>query len=331
MKRQQVLLIGEIEHAHESWNALSTLADLVTPKARNRSDFLDECRSGRLDETRVICRTFASVELTGRFDEELVSALPPSVKFVCHSGAGYDQVDVNACTARGIKVSNTPAVVNDATADTNMFLILGALRGLNRPMSTLRDGNWRGRPLPPLGRDPRGKTLGIVGMGGIGKNLKTKAEAFGMRVIYHNRTEDPAADAEYVSFEDLLATSDVISLNLPLNEATRHKISHREFELMKEGVVIVNTARGAIIDEDALVQALDSGLVASVGLDVYEFEPSIHPGLIANPNVMLLPHMGTWTVECQKSMEEEAIRNVRGALENGKMRSLVPEQANGHG
>jgi hypothetical protein len=132
-------------------------------------------------------------------------------------GAGYDQVDVQACTARNIKVSNTPAVVNDATADANMFLILGALRGFYRPMLTLREGQWRGNPLPPVGRDPRGKTLGILGMGGIGKNLKKKAEAFGMRVIYHNRTEDLAADVEYVSFEELLSTSDVISLNLPLN------------------------------------------------------------------------------------------------------------------
>jgi glyoxylate reductase len=134
-----------------------------------------------------------------------------------HIGAGYDQIDVHACTTRAIKVSNTPAVVDDATADANMFLILGALRGFNKPMLALREGSWRGHSLPPLGRDPLGKTLGIVGMGGIGRNLKKKAEAFGMRVIYHNRTEDPTADVEYVSFEELLSTSDVISLNLPLN------------------------------------------------------------------------------------------------------------------
>lgn len=108
-------------------------------------------------------------------------------------------------------------MVNDATADANMFLILGALRGFNKPLLTLREGQWRGNPLPPVGRDPRGKTLGILGMGGIGRNLRTKAEAFGMRVIYHNRTEDFGEDVEYVSFEELLSTSDVISLNLPLN------------------------------------------------------------------------------------------------------------------
>lgn len=190
--------------------------------------------------------------------------------------------------------------MDDATADVTMFLILGALRGFNISMRALRGGQWRGHPPPPLGRDPEGKTLGILGMGGIGKNLRRKAEAFSMRVIYHNReklSDELSGGAEYVSFAELLMTSDVISLNLPLNDKTRHKISTREFEMMKKGVVIVNTARGAIIDEEALVKALDSGHVASVGLDVYENEPSIHPGLLANDYVMLLPHMGTWTIE----------------------------------
>jgi lactate dehydrogenase-like 2-hydroxyacid dehydrogenase len=135
-------------------------------------------------------------------------------------GAGYDQVDVYACSKRGIKVSNTPNVVNNSTADTAMFLILGALRRLNVPMTTLRNGNWRGHRQPPLGHDPEGKTLGILGMGGIGRNLSKKAEAFGMRIIYHNRSrlgKDWAGTAEYVTFEDLLEQSDVVSVNLPLN------------------------------------------------------------------------------------------------------------------
>jgi lactate dehydrogenase-like 2-hydroxyacid dehydrogenase len=135
-------------------------------------------------------------------------------------GAGYDQVDVHACTDRGIKVSNVPTAVDDATADVNMFLILGALRGFNTSMIALREGKWRGNPPPPLGHDPEGKTLGILGMGGIGRNLKKKAEAFGMKVVYHNRnklSEELAGGADYVNFETLLSDSDVISLNLPLN------------------------------------------------------------------------------------------------------------------
>lgn len=251
----------------------------------------------------------------GREKKIIVTPLP---------GAGYDQIDISACTARSIRVSNIPSAVDDATADSGIFLILGALRGFNTSMLALRDGKWRGNPPPPLGHDPEGKTLGILGMGGIGKNMKKKAEAFGMKTIYHNRNrlgEEAAGGAEYVSFDELLARSDVLSLNLPLNVSfrrhpcvameipkrgkdanayqnnTKHTISTKEFDKMKKGIVIVNTARGGVMDEAALVKALDNGQVWSAGLDVYEEEPKIHPGLIANPNVMLLPHMGTWTVE----------------------------------
>ncbi|KAF2731185.1 glyoxylate reductase [Polyplosphaeria fusca] len=327
--KPKVLLLGKIEHAHESWKSLSNLADLVSSQAQGRAEFLEECKAGRWDGVKAIYRTFDSMEITGRFDSELVPLLPGSVEFVCHNGAGYDQVDVNACSDRKIKVSHTPGTVNDCTADVNMFLILGALRGFNPGMLSIREGNWRGHPLPPLGHDPEGKTLGIVGMGGIGRNLKKKCDAFSMKIIYHNRkrlSEELAGGAAYVSFEELLRTSDVISLNLPLNKDTRHKISTREFEMMKKGVVIVNTARGAIIDEAALVKALDSDQVASVGLDVYEDEPKIHPGLMSNPRVILVPHMGTWTAETQCAMEECNISNVRSAVQDGVLLNLVPEQ-----
>lgn len=135
-------------------------------------------------------------------------------------GAGYDQVDVSACSKRNVRVSNTPNAVNNSTADTAMFLILGSLRRLNVPMTTLRAGDWRGHPPPPLGHDPEGKVLGILGLGGIGRNLKRKAEAFDMRIIYHSRNqlnEELAGTAEYVTFDDLLTHSDVISVNIPLN------------------------------------------------------------------------------------------------------------------
>ncbi|OAK98734.1 glyoxylate reductase [Phaeosphaeriaceae sp. SRC1lsM3a] len=328
--RPKVLLLGQIAHANDSWKSLSSLADIVEPNARNRLEFLEECRSGRLDNALVIYRTFESIEVTGRFNEEVLEALPASVKFICHNGAGYDQVDVHACAKRNIRLSNTPSVVNDSTADTAMFLILGALRRLNVPMKTLRDGEWRGQSQPPLGHDPEGKVLGILGMGGIGKNLSKKVSAFGMRVIYHNRRRldrDLAGLAEYVTFEDLLEQSDIVSVNLPLNAETRHMISTHEFGQMKDGVVIVNTARGAIIDEEALVTALESGKVASVGLDVHENEPRVHRQLITNPHVLLLPHMGTWTVETQAAMEERTISNVRSVLETGALRDIVPEHA----
>ncbi|PKY05254.1 glyoxylate reductase [Aspergillus campestris IBT 28561] len=331
MSKPKVLLLGKIIHAHQTWNSLSALADLVTPTATNRADFIQECRSGKLDGVVAAYRTFDSVSVTGLVDEEIVNALPTSLQYLAHCGAGYDQVDVHACSARNppIRVSNVPTAVDDATADVNMFLIIGALRNFNTGMQALRDGKWRGVPAPILGHDPQGKVLGILGMGGIGRNLKRKAEVFGMRVVYHNRrelSEEMAAGAQYVSFEELLKTSDVISLNLPLNKNTRHIISTPQFAQMKDGVVIVNTARGAVIDEAALVAALDSGKVYSAGLDVYEEEPKIHPGLVSNPNVMLVPHMGTWTVETQTAMEEWAMENVRLALETGKLKTPVPEQ-----
>lgn len=330
--KPKVLLLGKIIHAHTTWQSLNDIAELVSPTATNRADFIQECKDGKLDGVVAAYRTFDSVTITGLVDEELVNALPNSLKYLAHCGAGYDQVDVHACSARTppIRVSNVPTAVDDATADVNMFLIIGALRNFNAGMLALREGNWRGQPAPILGHDPEGKVLGILGMGGIGRNLKKKAEAFGMSVIYHNRrqlTEDLAGGAEYVTFDELLAKSDVISLNLPLNKNTRHIIGKPEFDKMKDGVVIVNTARGAVIDEAALVDALDSGKVYSAGLDVFEEEPKIHPGLVRNPNVMLVPHMGTWTVETQTAMEEWAIGNVRLALETGKLKSPVPEQA----
>ena len=220
--KPKVLLLGTIDHASalEAYEALSSLATLITTSATNPKDFLAECRNGALDGVKVIYRTFQSVSLTGRIAGEIVDALSKiGVKAICHNGAGYDQIDVQACTDAGIYVSHVPVAVDNATADTALFLLLGALRAFNSPLLALRNGKWRGGS-PPLGHDPEGKVLGILGMGGIGKNLKKKAEALGMKVIYHNRrklSSEDAGGAEYVSFEELLSGSDVISCNLPLN------------------------------------------------------------------------------------------------------------------
>lgn len=192
------------------------------------------------------------------------------------------------------------------------------MRNFNTTLLALRDSKWRGEPPPSLGHDPQGKTLGILGMGGIGRNMAKKCRAFGMKIQYHNRKRLPSADledgAEYVTMEELLKTSDVISVHVPLNQHTKHLVSSKQFATMKKGVVIVNTARGAVIDEAALVKALDDGTVGSVGLDVYEEEPKVHEGLVKNPYVLLLPHMGTWTKETQTKMEVWNIENVRSFL-----------------
>ncbi|KAI5459809.1 glyoxylate reductase [Mariannaea sp. PMI_226] len=315
--------------AHEAWGSLSSIADVVIPKATNRQDFLTEARSGAFEHVLAIYRTFASVDITGRIDSELLDSLPRSVKFICHNGAGYDQIDIPACTGHSIHVSNTPHAVDDSTADLTIWLLLGALRNLPISMTSLRRGDWRGKPIVRLGHDPQGKVLGILGMGGIGRNVARKARAFGMTIRYHNRSRlSPELEdgAEYVDFETLLKESDILSLNLPLNPQTHHAISTPQFNLMKPGIVIVNTARGAVMDEAALVRALESGQVSSVGLDVYENEPEVHPALLSNENVLLVPHMGTWTIETETKMEEWAINNVRMAVETGKLKSIVPEQ-----
>ncbi|KAL9580629.1 MAG: hypothetical protein Q9212_004378, partial [Teloschistes hypoglaucus] len=333
-KKPKILLLGEIEHAQArtEFDSLSSLADIITPQSSQPADFLSECRSGAFDGAKAVYRTFPSVSITGRIEGEVVEALAAAgVRFIAHNGAGYDQIDVPACTTHKIHVSNTPTAVDAATADTALFLLLGALRNFNSPLLSLRSNTWRGTPHPPpLGHDPQGKVLGIIGMGGIGRNLAGKARALGMEVVYHNRRRllegAEEGGARYVGFEELLRDSDVVSLNCPLNEGTWHLLGEREFGIMKRGAVVVNTARGAVMDEEALVRALASNQISSCGLDVYENEPSVHPALVDNPKVMLLPHMGTWTEETQTGMEMWTIGNVRSALEVGRLRSRVGEQ-----
>lgn len=208
--------------AHSAWSAISSIADIITPTSTSRSSFLAEASSGAFAGCTVAYRTFESFSITGQIDTELLATLPPSLGFICHNGAGYDQINIPACTARGIRVSNTPTAVDDATADIGIFLLLGSLRNLNASMISLRAGEWRGTPPPALGHDPQGKVLGILGMGGIGRNFAQKAAVFGMVIRYHNRTRlseeaERKTGVEYVDFETLLAESDVLSLNLPLN------------------------------------------------------------------------------------------------------------------
>ncbi|KAI0470430.1 glyoxylate reductase [Xylariaceae sp. FL0804] len=340
--KPKVLLLGKVVHAHESWDSITKIADVVTPapSTTTRAAFLAECRRGAFAGVSVIYRTFDSTATTGRVDAEVLDALSSSsasLGFVCHVGAGYDSVDVGACSARHILVSNTPGAVDEATADIALFLLLGCLRNLGPAMASLRRGDWRGRPVPaPLGSDPRGKTLGILGMGGIGRALAAKAAAaFGMRVCYHNRkrlgpeTERECGHAEWVGFEELLRKCDVLSLNLPSNPSTYHCISARELALTRPGVIVINTARGAVLDERALAQFLDTGHVAGAGLDVFEGEPDprpVPPALLDRDNVICLPHMGTYTRETEAKMEECAMRNVRGAVLEGRLETGVPEQ-----
>ncbi|KAF7717165.1 D-isomer specific 2-hydroxyacid dehydrogenase family protein [Penicillium ucsense] len=324
---QSALLIGGITHARPEWEALSSILTLKEFPSGTRQEFIENCKAGHYDDVVAIYRSNTSNKFTGNFDAELLSILPKSIRYICHNGAGYDNIDVPAYTRRNIAVSSTPVAVNNATADVGIFLMIGALRQAYVPITAIREGKWQGQTT--TGHDPQGKVLGILGMGGIGREMATRAKAFGMKIQYHNRSRLPAdleAGATYVSFDELLANSDVLSLNLALNASTRHIIGAPEFGKMKDGVVVVNTARGALIDEDALVTALDSGKVRSAGLDVYEEEPKVHPGLLSNPRVMLLPHIGTNTFETQKEMEILVLNNLKSAVEKGELITQVPEQ-----
>ncbi|KAL1632713.1 hypothetical protein SLS56_003410 [Neofusicoccum ribis] len=328
---KQALLIGDITHARKEWEGCSSFVGLQEFPTGTREEFLANLKSAKYDNVVVIYRSNDSTKYTGPFDKELVQALPSSLKYICHNGAGYDNIDVAACSAKGISVANTPQAVDDATADVALFLLLGALRRITIPFTAVRQNQWRGSGFG-LGHDPRQKTLGILGMGGIGRAVAVRAAAFGMKIQYHNRsrlsesTEAAAGNAKYVSFDELLSTSDVISLNLGLSAATRHIIGPNEFAKMKDGVVIVNTARGPVMDEAALVDALASGKVWSAGLDVFEEEPKIHPGLLKNENVVLLPHIGTATFETQRDMELLVLENLRLAVQEGTLKTQVPEQ-----
>ncbi|KAM0698078.1 hypothetical protein Q7P36_001542 [Cladosporium allicinum] len=328
MSNRAALLIGKITHARKEWEALSSLLQLKEYGTGSRQDFISKLKGGEYNDVVAIYRSNDSTKVTGPFDKELVSSLPASLKYITHNGAGYDNIDIPACSEREIGVSSTPIAPNDSTADTALFLMLGALRRITIPFQAVRNGEWRGKNFQ-LGHDPKKKILGILGMGGIGQAVAQRARAFGMEIQYHNRSQLPAGEengAKYVSFDELMKTSDVISLNLALNPSTRHIIGKAQFDMMKDGVVIVNTARGPIIDEAALVDALSSGKVFSAGLDVFEEEPKIHPGLVENENVVLLPHVGTSTWETQKDMELLVLNNLKSAVEGKGLVTQVAEQ-----
>ncbi|BFZ55284.1 glyoxylate reductase [Savitreella phatthalungensis] len=328
--RPQVLCIGGIRHARDKWQALGEHADLLeAPLDMTREQFISLCSTDYKNITAIYRTNFTTN--TGRFDQELVSHLPQTLRFIGHNGAGYDNVDPPALLERKILLGNVSGAVDAPTADIAFWLMLGALRNLGSASALAREGRWRGeRGEWALGHDPEGKTLGILGMGGIGRALAKRAAAFDMRVIYHNRNKLPegeAADAQYVSFDDLLSQSDVLSLNLPLNPSTRHIISTDELAKCKRGVVIVNTARGPVLDEEAVVAALGSGQVGNVGLDVFEREPEIHLELLKNPRTLILPHCGTSSHESMYNMEAFTLQNLQTALTNGTMPNLIPQLA----
>jgi glyoxylate reductase len=258
--------------------------------------------------------------LTERIDAELLDAAGNQLQVVANVAVGYDNVDVDACTDRGVVVTNTPDVLTEATADIAFALVLMATRRLGEAERVIRSGTpWQWGMFYLLGSGLQAKTLGVLGMGAIGQATARRARAFGMDVAYHSRSNcDPAVAAELgarrLELEELLRTADVVSLHCPYGEATHHLIGAEQLALMKGTAYLVNTARGPIVDEAALVEALRSGRIAGAGLDVFEDEPSVHEGLLGLDNVVLLPHLGSATIETRTAMATLAADNALAVL-----------------
>jgi glyoxylate reductase len=254
------------------------------------------------------------------------------LKIVANYGVGLDNIDRAAAAARGIVVTNTPNVLTDATADLTMALLLALARRIIEGDRMVRAGGFAGwAPDLLLGFDLKGKTLGIVGPGRIGRAVARRAKAFGMTVVASGRSPRDEADPDdppRVSFDELLRRSDVVSLHVPLNDETRGLFGRETFSKMKPGSCLLNTARGGLVSETALLQALDAGSLAGAGLDVYEYEPAITPGLRDDDRVVLMPHAGSATLETRKEMARMVVEDVRRVLSGEKpLRSVTPDSA----
>ncbi|HXF31918.1 MAG TPA: D-glycerate dehydrogenase [Solirubrobacterales bacterium] len=266
--------------------------------------------------------------LYDRVDDELLEAAGARLRGVCNVAVGFDNVDLAACARRGVVVTNTPGVLDDATADIAFGLILAAGRRLGEGERLIRAGRpWRWGMGFMLGHDLRRARLGIVGLGGIGSKVAHRGRAFGMEIAYASRNESPHAaelEAARLDLDELLATADVLSLHAPLTPETHHLIGARELALMKSTATLVNTARGAVVDEAALATALRDGAIAAAGLDVFENEPQVHPDLLELENVVLVPHLGSATVETRAAMAELAARNAIAVAAGERPPTPVP-------
>jgi glyoxylate reductase len=264
--------------------------------------------------------------LTDEVDAEIMDKT--GIKAISNYAVGVDNVDINAATERKIPVMNTPGVLTNATADLTFALILATARRLVEADAYLRSGKWNGwDPLLLLGGDISGKTLGIVGLGRIGKAVAERAKGFGMEVIYNSKTkfqgDEEFLGIQYVSFKELLERSDFVTLHTPYTEETHHLIGRQELEIMKPTSFLINTARGPIINEEELITGLQEGLIAGAGLDVYQEEPKFNKELAKLSNVILLPHIGSASLETRTNMAIIAAENLKNALFGNRPAHIV--------
>ncbi|MGD8226986.1 MAG: D-glycerate dehydrogenase [Desulfobacteraceae bacterium] len=257
--------------------------------------------------------------ITDQIDGELLDKAP-HLRMIANYGVGFNNIDLGAATAKGIPVSNTPGVLTDATADITLTLILATARRVVEGDKRNRKGEFQfWAPLLFLGREVSGKTLGIIGLGRIGKAVVQRARGFEMHLLYHNRhrfklSEEKQLGVQYADLKRLLTEADFVSLHVPLTDQTHHLIGPHELERMKPSAILINASRGPVVDERALVTALKTGQIAGAGLDVYEEEPNLAPGLADLDNVTLLPHVGSATLETRTKMAQLAVENLLAGL-----------------
>jgi glyoxylate reductase len=271
-------------------------------------------------------------QLSDPISEDVIAAGGGTLRVIAQVAVGYDNIAVEAATRRGILVTHTPDVLTETTADLAWALLLATARRVVESDAFLRAGKFQRWTMDLFcGQDVYGKTLGLVGMGRIGRAVARRAKGFGMRVLYESRTRLPGETerelgAEYATRERLFAESDFVSLHVPLTPQTRHIVGREQLEAMKPEAILVNTARGPVVDEKALVEALESGAIRGAGLDVYEREPEVEPGLVELPNVVLLPHIGSASWETRRAMCGIAARDALAGLRGERPRfALNPE------
>ncbi len=266
--------------------------------------------------------------ITEKIDDELLDAAGPQLKVVSQMAVGYDNIDVEACTRRGIPVGNTPGVLTEATADLSMALLLGTARQLVPAAEAVKGGRWQTwEPMGYTGPDVYGSTVGLIGMGRIGLAVARRLQGFNVRLLYHNRTPSPAAaevGASYVDLDTLLAESDFVSLHFPLTPETTHFINAGRLRQMKPTATLINTARGGVVDQEALIEALREGVIAYAGLDVTTPEPlPADSPLLALPNATVLPHIGSASTPAREKMGTMAAENLLAGAKGERLPNCV--------
>lgn len=279
----------------------------------------DAVLAARRDE--IVAVAAGGTTIDGAFLDKL-----PAVRLVASFGVGYDRIDAAAAAARGVVVTNTPGVLDDEVADTAMGLLLMTVRELGRAEQYLRDGKWAGgRPYPLTRATLHGRRMGILGLGRIGQAIADRVQPFGVSVAYHNRNPKDVDYPYYASLAEMAADVDILMIVIPGGDSTRHLVDASVLKALGPDGIVINVARGTVIDEQALVDALRTNTILSAGLDVFEHEPEVHPDLLTLPNAVLLPHVGSATIPTRTAMANLVVDNMRHWLSDGTPLTPVPE------